>query len=82
MSGKPNRSPVLSEIRRCSNRPNSFRSPLWLSMSWKNFRAAFAPQIVSWTVCDRAYGRETVVIDFLHPPSYRATKEIGSPEPA
>ncbi len=43
-SGNPNSRPVLSDTRRCSNRPNSFCSPLWLSTSWKNLSAAFAPQ--------------------------------------
>src|SRR6202789_1222899 len=43
-SGKPNRRPVLSDKSRCSNNPNSFCSALWLSISWKYFSAAFAPQ--------------------------------------
>src|SRR5580700_9200217 len=31
---------------------------------------------------DRRREAITVVVDFLHPPGYRATKEIASPEPA
>jgi hypothetical protein len=31
---------------------------------------------------DRRREAVTVVVDILHPPGYRATKEIASPEPA